>query len=101
MASRSSTSSWTAKQNKVFENALAKYDKDTPDRWKNIARAVGGGKSPEDVERHYKRLVDDVNNIDSGNIPYPNYRPSAAGSNRGNGIIADQDLIRLRYLKLQ
>ncbi|KAM0938143.1 putative transcription factor MYB/SANT family [Dioscorea sansibarensis] len=77
MASRgSSTSSWTAKQNKMFENALAHYDKDTPDRWQNVARAVGSGKSPEDVELHYKLLVEDVNNIDSGNVPYPNYLPS-------------------------
>ncbi|KAH7850364.1 hypothetical protein Vadar_031659 [Vaccinium darrowii] len=41
ISSRSSSSSWTAKQNKQFEEALAYFDKDTPDRWQNIARAVG------------------------------------------------------------
>ncbi|VVA99481.1 unnamed protein product [Arabis nemorensis] len=40
--SPSSDSSWTAKQDKKFEVALATYDKDTSDRWQNIARAVGG-----------------------------------------------------------
>lgn len=71
-------SNWTAKQNKVFENALAVYDKDTPDRWHNLARAVGG-KTAEEVKRHYERLVDDVNKIETGQVPFPNYRKSAHG----------------------
>ncbi|GFZ10331.1 RAD-like 5 [Actinidia rufa] len=53
---RSSGSSWTAKQNKQFEEALAFFDKDTPDRWQNVAKAVGG-KSVEEVKRHYEILV--------------------------------------------
>ncbi|KAE8809654.1 MYB-related protein [Hordeum vulgare] len=54
------SSSWTFKQNKVFEDALAKYDKDTPDRWQNVARAVGDGKSVEDVMKHFAKLQNDV-----------------------------------------
>ncbi|KAI4388434.1 hypothetical protein MLD38_000759 [Melastoma candidum] len=65
----SSSSGWTAKQNKLFENALAVYDKDTPDRWQNLARAVGGSKSPDEVKRHYEMLVEDVKQIESGKIP--------------------------------
>lgn len=72
-SSRSSSSSWTPKQNKLFERALAIYDKDTPDRWQNIARAVGG-KSAEEVKRHYEILVEDLEHIESGNVPFPNYR---------------------------
>ncbi|CAN8257701.1 unnamed protein product [Cochlearia groenlandica] len=68
-----SNSSWTAKQDKKFEVALAKYDKDTPDRWQNIARAVGG-KSAEEVKRHYELLLRDVNDIESGRYPQPRYR---------------------------
>lgn len=78
MASKSNTisgsnSTWTPKQNKLFEKALAKYDKDTPDRWHNIAKAVGG-KSAEEVKRHYEKLIDDVKIIESGNVPFPKYR---------------------------
>lgn len=71
--SRSSSSSWTAKQDKQFEMALATYDKDTPDRWQNVARAVGG-KSAEEVKRHYELLIRDVNDIESGRYPQPRYR---------------------------
>ncbi|GFP99649.1 protein radialis-like 1 [Phtheirospermum japonicum] len=65
------------KQNKQFEKALAVYDKDTPDRWHNIARAVGG-KSVEEVKRHYQVLVEDLNHIESGNVPFPNYRSNGS-----------------------
>ncbi|OMO75710.1 hypothetical protein COLO4_25938 [Corchorus olitorius] len=69
MSSRGS-GSWTAKQNKDFEKALAVYDKDTPDRWYNVAKAVGG-KTADEVKRHYELLVEDVNHIESGHVPFP------------------------------
>ena len=77
MASLSMTSSsvraqWTKKQNKLFEQALAVYDKDTPDRWHNIARAVGG-KSAEEVRRYYELLEEDVKHIESAKVPFPAY----------------------------
>ncbi|KAK6240939.1 hypothetical protein SCA6_006328 [Theobroma cacao] len=78
MSSRGS-GSWTAKQNKDFERALAVYDKDTPDRWYNVAKAVGG-KTAEEVKRHYELLVQDVKHIESGQVPFPNYRTSAGNS---------------------
>uniref|UniRef100_A0A7N2M1Y0 Uncharacterized protein n=3 Tax=Quercus lobata TaxID=97700 RepID=A0A7N2M1Y0_QUELO len=74
-SSRSSSSSWTTKENKKFEKALAEYDKDTPDRWQKVAKAVGG-KSAEEVKRHYEILIEDVQHIESGRVPFPNYRSS-------------------------
>ena len=73
MSSSCSSSSWTPKQNKLFEKALAVYDRDTPDRWQKVARAVGG-KSAEEVKRHYEVLIEDLRHIESGNVPFPNYR---------------------------
>ena len=69
----SKQSSWTAKQNKLFERALALYDKDTPERWQNVAKAVGG-KTAEEVKRHYDILLEDLRQIESGRVPIPNYR---------------------------
>ncbi|CAN1126986.1 Protein RADIALIS-like 6 [Linum perenne] len=77
-----SSCSWTPKQNKMFERALAVYDKDTPDRWQNVARAVGG-KSAEEVKRHYDRLVADLMYIESGQAQLPNYRNPVNNGSRG------------------
>ncbi|CAK9178521.1 unnamed protein product [Ilex paraguariensis] len=93
-----SNSTWTAKQNKLFENALATYDKDTPDRWHNLARAVGG-KTVEEVKRHYEMLVEDVEHIESGKVPLPNYKASGGGSSNGCKVMDEEQ--RLKYLKPQ
>jgi hypothetical protein len=63
---------WSAEENKIFENALAIYDKDTPDRWHNVASMVGG-KNPDEVKRHYEILLEDLNCIEAGKVPIPNY----------------------------
>ncbi|KAI9121632.1 hypothetical protein K1719_008665 [Acacia pycnantha] len=89
-SSMSSSGSWSAKDNKAFERALAIYDKDTPDRWHNVAKAVGG-KTAEEVKRHYDLLVEDLKHIESGRVPFPNYR-NTEDSDQGK---------RLKNLKLQ
>ncbi|KAK6946275.1 hypothetical protein RJ641_013819 [Dillenia turbinata] len=68
------TSAWTMEQNKAFELALSVYDKDTSDRWQNVANAVGGGKTAEECKRLYDILVEDVKLIESGLVPYPPYK---------------------------
>ncbi|XP_073127155.1 protein RADIALIS-like 3 [Henckelia pumila] len=75
MASSSlSSTRWTPQENKLFEKALARFDKETPDRWHNIARAMGGGKSAEEVKRHFDILMEDLRRIESGYVPFPTYR---------------------------
>ncbi|CAO1948238.1 unnamed protein product [Urochloa humidicola] len=66
----SSSSQWTRQEDKAFERALAVYDTDTPDRWYNVARYMGGTKSVEEVRRHYQLLEVDVAQIESGGVPF-------------------------------
>ncbi|KAL2317517.1 hypothetical protein Fmac_031393 [Flemingia macrophylla] len=68
----SRSTKWTPEENKLFENALAVYDKETPDRWHKVAEMIPG-KSVVDVIRQYKELEVDVNNIEAGLIPVPGY----------------------------
>ncbi|XP_019436916.1 PREDICTED: protein RADIALIS-like 4 [Lupinus angustifolius] len=95
-----SNSGWTTKQNKKFENALAIYDKDTPDRWQKLARAVGG-KTVEEVKMHYEMLVEDLKQIEEGHVPLPKYRnvSTVGGSNKGCNYIAAEQ--RMKVLSLQ
>ncbi|EXB59098.1 hypothetical protein L484_014592 [Morus notabilis] len=79
LTSSRGSSSWTPTQNKQFERALALYDKDTPDRWQKVARAVGG-KSAEEVKRHYEILEEDIRHIESGKVPFPIYRSAGKSS---------------------
>lgn len=68
-------SSWTPRQNKMFEQALALYDRETPDRWQNVANIVG--RSVEEVKRHYEILKEDVQRIEHGQVPFPRYRTNS------------------------
>ncbi|KAK4275191.1 hypothetical protein QN277_018318 [Acacia crassicarpa] len=63
---------WTRAENKMFENALALYDQDTPDRWKKVASMIPG-KTVGDILRQYQQLEDDVYNIEAGLVSVPDY----------------------------
>ncbi|KAL6201148.1 hypothetical protein ACLB2K_024863 [Fragaria x ananassa] len=73
--------------NKTFKIAQAIFDKDTPDRWDNIARVVGS-KTPEEVKRHYDPLLEDLKLIESGQVH--------DGSGNGHGTIVHDE--EKRYL---
>lgn len=66
------SSTWTAEQNKIFETALTFVEEDRPDRWHIIAKLIGD-KTPEEVKKHYEKLLEDLVNIDSGLIESPEY----------------------------
>ncbi|KAJ9188761.1 hypothetical protein P3X46_000128 [Hevea brasiliensis] len=69
------SSLWTREQDKAFENALATYPEDAPDRWEKIAADVPG-KTQEEIKLHYELLVEDLNQIEAGCVPLPNYSSS-------------------------
>ncbi|KAF2306360.1 hypothetical protein GH714_017040 [Hevea brasiliensis] len=64
-------------ENKQFENALALYDKDEPDRWHKVAAMIPG-KTVGDVIKQYRELEEDVSDIEAGLIPIPGYSSSDA-----------------------
>lgn len=66
---------WTSAENKMFENALAVYDKDTPDRWQKVASMIPG-KTVGDVIKQYRELEADVSSIEAGLFPVPGYSTS-------------------------
>ncbi|KAG9147081.1 hypothetical protein Leryth_005318 [Lithospermum erythrorhizon] len=93
-----SKSTWTYEQNKIFEDALAIHvdnkDVQSGDRWEKIAKAVGEGKSVEDVRRHYKALEEDIMLIESGAVPLPKYTKLGnknGGYNKGKSIIIREE----------
>ncbi|KAL0555640.1 hypothetical protein IC582_009594 [Cucumis melo] len=68
----SGCSKWTPEENKRFENALALFDRDTPDRWVKVAAMIPG-KTVGDVVKQYRELVEDVSDIEAGLVPVPGY----------------------------
>ncbi|KAF7845396.1 transcription factor DIVARICATA-like [Senna tora] len=72
----SKAAKWTPEENKRFENALALFDKDTPDRWLKVA-AMLPGKTVDDVIKQYRELEEDVSVIEAGLYPIPGYSNSS------------------------
>ncbi|GLU13725.1 hypothetical protein SLE2022_303410 [Rubroshorea leprosula] len=89
--SSADTSSWTPERNKLFENALARYDQGEPDRWLKVAEAVGTNE--EEVKRMYEILLHDITLIESGKIPIPKYKKNSnSGRSSGCDNITNQEL---------
>ncbi|KAA8532092.1 hypothetical protein F0562_006766 [Nyssa sinensis] len=64
---------WTFEENKLFENALAELNLETPDLLEKITSRVPG-KTVEQIKEHYEALVDDIKMIESGCVPLPRYK---------------------------
>lgn len=67
---------WSREDNKKFESALAIYDKETADRWLKVAAMIPG-KTVFDVIKQYRELVEDLSEIEAGNVPLPGYLTSS------------------------
>ncbi|KAH7692197.1 Myb domain plants domain-containing protein [Dioscorea alata] len=70
-------SQWTWEQNKAFEKALVSYIND-----KNLDKLAAEipGKTIDDVSCHLNYLFKDIESIESGLVPFPNYISSPSSS---------------------
>lgn len=65
---------WSRKQDKEFENAIAKYlENGSEEDWKKIASEIFPSKTIDEVKLHYQILLEDVKAIEDGLVPIPNY----------------------------
>nr|CAD1844339.1 unnamed protein product [Ananas comosus var. bracteatus] len=90
----SSSFCWSWDEEKAFENAVAAEaaaaaaaeveERGGEWRWEEIAAAVPG-KTPGEVERHYRLLVEDVERIELGRVPLPEYVGESEDSGEDDG----------------
>ncbi|CAE5966781.1 unnamed protein product [Arabidopsis arenosa] len=62
--------SWTREENEKFKNALVIFSVFLPTRFKSIAEYVQ--KSVADVKEHYKEMVNDLLEMGSSRVAFPN-----------------------------
>ncbi|KAL3512288.1 hypothetical protein ACH5RR_025005 [Cinchona calisaya] len=78
--SASSSVVWSREEEKAFENAIAiHWTGESEDEWEKIASMVPT-KNIDELKQHYEILVEDVNAIEAGLIPLPNYTGAEASS---------------------
>ncbi|CAI9753579.1 unnamed protein product [Fraxinus pennsylvanica] len=73
MATSCSSVVWSREEEKAFENAIAMHwIEDSKNQWDKISSMVPS-KSIGELKHHYQLLVEDVNAIEAGHVPLPNY----------------------------
>ncbi|KAF7800903.1 transcription factor DIVARICATA-like [Senna tora] len=82
---RNESSRWSAEDNKIFERALALYDKNSADYLQKVAAAVPG-KTIGDVKRQIEVLMEDIQNIEAGFVVMPNYDKAIPGFSWDYGV---------------
>ncbi|KAK2968806.1 hypothetical protein RJ640_028199 [Escallonia rubra] len=71
---RNQEAEWSFEENKLFENAIAECgEANSPGYFEKIASRVPG-KTIYEVIKHYEALVEDVEMIESGRVPLPDYK---------------------------
>ncbi|KAL6959790.1 hypothetical protein U1Q18_039944 [Sarracenia purpurea var. burkii] len=63
---------WTFEEDKVFENAIAEFDVTSVDFLEKIGSKIPG-KTLDQIKEHYEALIVDVEKIELGVIPLPDY----------------------------
>ena len=68
------SSAWTFQENKVFEEAFAKFPEIfSRGEWHEIAKLIPT-KTSDQIKLHYNHLLEDSWNIECGLVPLPDYK---------------------------
>ena len=62
---KKNSNQWSMQENRLFEQALCTYGDNVADRWKKICCLLPG-RSPEEVKKHYLKLVYDISAVRNG-----------------------------------
>ncbi|PHT37726.1 hypothetical protein CQW23_21299 [Capsicum baccatum] len=92
------SSFWTKEEDRINEINLAIYSEDK-DLCTNMEETLPG-KSRDDILIHYNILIEDVEPIDSGCVPLPNYPevPSYSNENSRGRMVKSGFLDRIETL---
>lgn len=75
---------WTTEEDCIFEQFLTVFPETEENRWDKISGALCARRfyrSPEEVERHYLKLVFDVNNVVAGERVFQTFRVESKTEN--------------------
>lgn len=82
-------STWGKEENRIFEGFLSVFTDNEENRWEKISGALCARKyyrSPEEIERHYLKLVFDINNIVCNEKVFKTFEISKSKSNVNHNI---------------
>ena len=64
---------WTFEENDMFENFIAEFNTTSADVFERIGFRFPG-KTMDQIKEHYRTLVEDVEKIELGLVPLPDYK---------------------------
>lgn len=89
---------WVWEEDKKFENAVALFANDPPSEMFVKIAGEFPGRSVEEIQDHFFVLIQDVENIDSGDVPLP---PYADDNVEGEGNPGDRGKAPIRDISYQ
>ncbi|KAK6925223.1 SANT/Myb domain [Dillenia turbinata] len=78
----SSVGVWTREEEQAFENGIGlSWTEGSEEHWNKIASLVPN-KTLEELKQHYQVLLEDVNAIEAGHVPLPNYAEETSSTTK-------------------
>ncbi|KAF5453778.1 hypothetical protein F2P56_023499 [Juglans regia] len=78
---------WSFEENKIFEKALVEFDFPSPDLFEKIATRIPRKTLPQ-IKQHFEALLKDIQMIESGLVPVPDYDGDTDNTTTSDNISA-------------